>query len=98
MYLMLAETNEHISRLQAILISRFLLNLRQTEEPATSHESHLSRFSMPNFRMPTIASITGDMGNYLDHGNPEIEDDIDNANVEVDVDVEVDVNVGEGPS
>ena len=56
-------------RLQPILISRFLINLREAHQPEGSTSAgHFSRFSAPNFRVPTIASIVGDMGEPLAHG------------------------------
>ena len=38
--------------------------------------AQLSRFSAPNFRILTMATIVGDMGEDLDHG-PHREDDLD---------------------
>ena len=37
-------------------------------ESVNSNVTDLSQFSIPNFRMPTIASIIGDMGQPLEHG------------------------------
>ncbi|PSR97186.1 hypothetical protein PHLCEN_2v4357, partial [Hermanssonia centrifuga] len=66
--------------LQPILISRFLLNLRQAGSPELeidSQEAFNSRFSVPGFRVPSLASIIGNMGEDLDHGGPaeEVEDE-----------------------
>ena len=52
-------------RIQIILISRFLLNLRRThEQPITSSPS---RFSIPVFRIPTPPDIVEDMGRSLNY-------------------------------
>lgn len=59
------------ARLQPILISRFLLNLRHADSPEDS-TSRLARFPTPlNFRAPTLQSIVGNMGEPLDHGYQE---------------------------
>ncbi|THG94777.1 hypothetical protein EW026_g6758 [Hermanssonia centrifuga] len=61
-----------IGTLQPILISRFLLNLRQVGSPEIdSQEAFSSQFSAPGFRVPTLASIIGNMGEDLDHGGPD---------------------------
>ncbi|THG94701.1 hypothetical protein EW026_g6817 [Hermanssonia centrifuga] len=70
-----------IQTLQPILISRFLLNLRQVGSPEIeSQEDFNSRFSVPGFRVPTLASIVGNMGEDLDHGGPteELDDEMEN--------------------
>ncbi|PSS32242.1 hypothetical protein PHLCEN_2v2011 [Hermanssonia centrifuga] len=70
-----------ISTLQAILISRFLLNLRQVGSPEIdSQEAFNSQFSVPGFRVPSLSSIVGNMGEDLDHGGPaeEVEDEVEN--------------------
>ncbi|THG98405.1 hypothetical protein EW026_g3782 [Hermanssonia centrifuga] len=67
-----------IGTLEPILISRFLLNLRQVGSPEIdSQEAFNSRFSVPGFRVPSLASIIGNMGEDLDHGGPgeEVVDD-----------------------
>ena len=60
----------------SILISRFIINLRQldkyesegatgiTEMPA----GRFSQFSVPNFRVPTMDDVVGNMGEPLEHG------------------------------
>ncbi|PSR83280.1 hypothetical protein PHLCEN_2v5784 [Hermanssonia centrifuga] len=71
-----------ISALIPILISRFLLNLRNVGEAgSTMHDSLDSQFSAPEFHSPTWASIVGNMGEDLDHGTAEMEgwDDSDAA-------------------
>ena len=59
--------------IQAILISRFLVDLRQTvpQEETRLGESYTSRFSIPNFHVPTIASVIGNLGGPLDHVDSE---------------------------
>ncbi|PSS35596.1 hypothetical protein PHLCEN_2v1448 [Hermanssonia centrifuga] len=67
--------------LQPILISRFLLNLRQVGSPEIdSQEAFNSQFSVPGFCVPTMESIIGNMGENLDHGGPteEVEDEVEN--------------------
>ncbi|PSR83275.1 hypothetical protein PHLCEN_2v5779 [Hermanssonia centrifuga] len=63
--------------LTPILISRFLLNLRQLGEPENETQSRFNfRFSIPGFRVPTLESIVGNMGADLDHGPAgEVDDD-----------------------
>ena len=41
----------------------------------------MSRFSIPNFRVPTLASIVGDMDQSLEHG-PSPEEDADAWEIE----------------
>ncbi|THG94506.1 hypothetical protein EW026_g6983 [Hermanssonia centrifuga] len=70
-----------INTLQPILISRFLLNLCQVGSPEIdSQEAFNSQFSVPGFRVPSLASIIGNMGEDLDHGGPaeEVEDEVEN--------------------
>ncbi|PSS30996.1 hypothetical protein PHLCEN_2v2465 [Hermanssonia centrifuga] len=64
-----ARTTFHLT---PILISRFLLNLRQLGEPENETQSRFnSRFSVPGFRVPTLESIVGNMGADLYHGSAE---------------------------
>ncbi|PSS16473.1 hypothetical protein PHLCEN_2v3248 [Hermanssonia centrifuga] len=59
-----------------ILISRFLLNLRQLGEPEDEIQSRFnSQFSISGFRVPTLEGIVGNMGADLDHGPAEEVDD-----------------------
>ncbi|THG95249.1 hypothetical protein EW026_g6369 [Hermanssonia centrifuga] len=70
-----------IQTLQPILISRFLLNLRQVGSPEIdSQEAFNSQFSVPGFRVPSLSSIVGNMGEDLDHSGPaeEVEDEVEN--------------------
>ncbi len=64
--------------LQPILISRFLLNLRRAGESQDTQNTTVSRFSVPAFRVPTLASSAmGNMGENLDHGSAEDVYDVD---------------------
>ena len=59
-----------------ILISRFLIDLRQADRPDASRApSSFSRFSTPNFHVPTLATIMEDMGELLGHGSHASEDE-----------------------
>ncbi len=70
--------------LTPILISRFLLNLRQLGEPENETQSRFnSRFSVPGFRVPTLESIVGNMGADLYHGPAE---EVDGEVKEADMD------------
>ncbi|THG95253.1 hypothetical protein EW026_g6366 [Hermanssonia centrifuga] len=71
-----------IGTLQPILISRFLLNLRQVGSPEIdSQEAFNSQFSIPGFRVPSLSSMVGNMGEDLDHSGPaeEVEDEVENT-------------------
>lgn len=57
--------------LSRILISRFLINLRNAAEPNRSNDTamqHFSRFSVPGFRVPigTIDRVVGNLGEPLE--------------------------------
>ncbi|THG95252.1 hypothetical protein EW026_g6367 [Hermanssonia centrifuga] len=70
-----------IGTLQPILISRFLLNLRQVGSPEIdSQEAFNSQFSIPGFRVPSLSSMVGNMGEDLDHSGPaeEVEAEVEN--------------------
>ncbi|PSR75647.1 hypothetical protein PHLCEN_2v8938 [Hermanssonia centrifuga] len=67
-----------VQTLTPILISRFLLNLRQLTDHANDTNSALvfnSRFTVPGFRVPTLSDIVGNLGEDLDHGPVEAVDD-----------------------
>ncbi len=78
------KADHNAERLNPILISRFLLNLRQLDEPKNETQSRFnSQFSIPGFRVPTSTSIVGNMGAELDHGPAEEADnDSEDAGVE----------------
>ncbi|THG93780.1 hypothetical protein EW026_g7554 [Hermanssonia centrifuga] len=70
-----------IETMQPILISRFLLNLRQVGSPEIdSQEAFHSQFSVPGFRVPSLASIVGNMGEDLEHSilAEEVENEVEN--------------------
>ena len=54
--------------LQAVLISRFLINLRRADESQRTMQ-------LGSFRLPTIASILGDLGEPLEQSRDEDEQD-----------------------
>lgn len=57
--------------IQPILISRFLLNLRQVDaHKGPAEAASLSSFSVPNFRIPTIHTFVGNMGEPLEYEAP----------------------------
>ncbi|PSR84295.1 hypothetical protein PHLCEN_2v5464 [Hermanssonia centrifuga] len=61
-----------------ILIGRFLLNLRQLGETQSwndTQDESRSRLSSHGVRLTTLASIIGNMGEDLDHGPSEDEDE-----------------------
>ncbi|KAJ3541650.1 hypothetical protein NM688_g6055 [Phlebia brevispora] len=62
-----------------ILISRFLINLRQAGHTDPGNVSH---FSVSRFHLPTIASIIGDLGEPLAHGEENLDEDLIEAHVE----------------
>lgn len=74
----------------AVLISRFLLNLRQVNEDSAGGASvNVSQFSAPAFRIPE--SIIGNLGEELEHGPLEVEsNDIDVYEDDVEVGGEAD--------
>ena len=69
-------------RVQNVLISRFLLNLKRTQAPSVA--SRPSGLSLSGFQVPTIASIVEDMGRPLQHGWDEREEDAqDDIHIEI---------------
>ncbi|KAJ3536880.1 hypothetical protein NM688_g6775 [Phlebia brevispora] len=69
--------NTPLSMVSNLLISRFLINLRQvdTGSEVTRDATRSSHFSVPNFRAPTLASIIGNMGEVLGDDEENIEDE-----------------------
>ena len=66
---------------RATVLSRFLINLRQAGASSTweSADEGSPDFSNVNFRMPTIQSVIGNIGGYLDDGlqdHPQDDDDV----------------------
>ncbi len=71
---------KHFDSLQSMLISRFLLNLRQVGSPEGDSQTVFnSQFSAPGFRVPTLGSMIGNMGQDLDHNPAEEVEDEDGA-------------------
>ncbi|KAJ3558484.1 hypothetical protein NM688_g903 [Phlebia brevispora] len=65
-----------------VVLSRFLINLRQVENGETSHMSHFSRFSAPSFRVPTLPDIIGNLGEPLVNGDHDpIDEDAGDSTV-----------------
>ncbi|KAJ3553969.1 hypothetical protein NM688_g3346 [Phlebia brevispora] len=60
-----------VAVLPNIILSRFLINLRQADQP-DANGAALSHFSAPNFRMP---SIIGNLGETLSDGDEDFTDD-----------------------
>ena len=72
-------------RLGQVLLSRFIINLRQVDTPTTnaSTNQHRSRISSPNFRVPTIDEVVGNLGEPLDFVEYYVDDgEDDGADVE----------------
>ena len=55
-------------RLGQVLLSRFIINLRQVDTPSTNATTgaHRSRMASPNFRVPTMDEVVGNLGAPLD--------------------------------
>ena len=72
----LVTSPEERSSLQTVIISRFLLNLRRTQErpPAPSRPSAI-RSSI--FHVPTIPDLVEDMGRPVDHGLRAFDEAVD---------------------
>lgn len=62
------DNNTSTSSLPNVLLSRFIINLRQVDSPDTdtSADQHTSHLSILNFRMPTMGDIVGNLGEPLD--------------------------------
>ncbi|KAJ3547685.1 hypothetical protein NM688_g5375 [Phlebia brevispora] len=66
-----------------VILSRFLINLRQVDAPESGSAARLSHFSLPNFRVPSIPSIIGNLGEPLADHEDGIDDDEDHVIAEV---------------
>lgn len=77
--------------IQPILVSRFLINLRRTQY--TNNTTEMARESqfMPKFRVPTLVSFQGNMGEPLDFSAHDEEGDIEEEIGEEPRDEEMDV-------
>lgn len=62
-----AQLVDTLDSLQTVIVSRFLVNLRRTQQqpPVPSRPSGIRT---SRFRIPSIPDIVGDMGQPLDHG------------------------------
>ena len=57
------------------MLSRFIINLGQVNSPITNEDT--SRFSLPNFRVPTMDEVIGNLGEPLDfEGDEALQDDV----------------------
>ncbi|KAJ3538254.1 hypothetical protein NM688_g6546 [Phlebia brevispora] len=65
----------------SVMLSRFLINLREVDAATPSDNSRPSRFSEPNFRRSTLNSIVGNLGEQLADGDdtPDHDEDRDDA-------------------
>ena len=71
-------------RIQSILISRFILSLREANSSRGGSEEVVSHISGLMFRTPTIAGIVGNMGEPLDHRSRDgLDGDIDEADADL---------------
>lgn len=64
--------------MQPMLVSRFLINLRQTdttEEEENTYEGDASQSTTVNFRRPTVQSVIGNIGGSLYDGLQEPSDE-----------------------
>ncbi|KAJ3558959.1 hypothetical protein NM688_g623 [Phlebia brevispora] len=64
-----------VTTLPNIVLSRFLINLHQANSPASSNVARFSRFSTPNFRMPTLPDIIGSLGEPLPDGDQVLDNE-----------------------
>ena len=70
-------TSSCLRSLQPILISRFLINLRQASDPAQdANTTNFSRFSAPGFQVPAVDTFVGNMGESLDFGFEDDDEDV----------------------
>ncbi|KAJ3528471.1 hypothetical protein NM688_g7995 [Phlebia brevispora] len=67
----LQTTGPVILILPNVIISRFLMNLRRVNTQTADSGARSSRFSVPNFRMPNLRSIIGNLGEPLAAGEEE---------------------------
>ncbi|KAJ3557933.1 hypothetical protein NM688_g1205 [Phlebia brevispora] len=65
--------NALITILPNIVLSRFLINLREVESPAPSSISRFSQFSAPSFRVPTLGEILGNLGEPLANDGEDLD-------------------------
>ncbi|KAJ3554683.1 hypothetical protein NM688_g2980 [Phlebia brevispora] len=65
-----------------LVVSRFLINLRQVDSPTCNDVSRFSNFSAPNFRVPSLPDIIGNLGERLADGEEAFADDEQDADCE----------------
>ncbi|KAJ3554115.1 hypothetical protein NM688_g3273 [Phlebia brevispora] len=58
-----------------LVISRFIINLRQLDSQALGSTSHFSRFSMPNFRVASLPRFLGSLGGAVADGDEDVHDE-----------------------
>ncbi|KAJ3554995.1 hypothetical protein NM688_g2816 [Phlebia brevispora] len=63
-----------VTILPNIVISRFLINLREVNSPSSSSIPRFSNFSAPNFRVPSLPEIIGNLGETLVYGDKAVSD------------------------
>ncbi len=82
------------SSVPLVLLSRFIINLRQIDSPGTdtSANQHQSRFSVLNLRMPTMDDVVGNLGEPLDFDvehRLDDEDDVQDGGADADLNAEL---------
>lgn len=77
-----ANPNSGSPSLPPVLLSRFIINLRQVDSPGTnpSVNQRSSRFSIPNFHMPNMDDVVGNLGQPLDFAEYRMDDEGDAQN------------------
>ncbi|KAJ3559719.1 hypothetical protein NM688_g176 [Phlebia brevispora] len=71
--------NVFIVILPNLILSHFLISLRQVNSADIGSTPTLSRFSVPNFRVPSIRTIIGNLGEPLADGGELLDDEDVNA-------------------
>ncbi|KAJ3553352.1 hypothetical protein NM688_g3658 [Phlebia brevispora] len=66
-----------------IMLSRFLLNLRQARHRESGDLARFSQFSAPNFRMPSLSNIIGNLGEPLAAAGEDILEDEPRVDAEI---------------
>ncbi|KAJ3554875.1 hypothetical protein NM688_g2883 [Phlebia brevispora] len=66
--------NAFAAILPNVIVCRFLINLRQVNSREASDIARLSQFSAPNFRVPTLPDIFGNLGEPLADSNQNLND------------------------
>ncbi|KAJ3556414.1 hypothetical protein NM688_g2043 [Phlebia brevispora] len=75
---LLGPVNTFTTILPNIILSRFLISLRQINPPGPSSTARFSHFSVPNFHIPSVPSVIGNLGEPLADG----EEDLDDENID----------------